>query len=147
MEGNGIFSGTFLDEVGELIAKKQFDSLELDPVEEGEEVIGEMTDLEKAAFALFEIKRKEVVETCKACDDTPEDRASPKCARITMLKGHLEALKKLSWVLVEDRLQMHDVNLGIRADHKIVKLPDKHESGISLPGGLGIQILKIGSGR
>jgi len=147
MEGTGIFAGTFFDEVGELIAQKQFDSLELDPVEEGEEVVGEMTDLEKAVFALFEIKRKEVVGTCKACDDTAEDRVSAKCTRITMLKGHLEVLKKLSWKLIEDRLNLHNVNLGIRQDYKIVKIPEQHESGISLPGGLSIQIVRLSSGR
>jgi hypothetical protein len=144
MEGNGIFADTFLEEVGELVTQKRFDSLELDPVEEGEEVVGEMTDLEKAVFALFEIKKKEIVETCKACDDTAEDRASAKCIRVTMLKGHLEILKKLSWKLVEDRLNLQRVSLGVRKDYKIVKIPEEKVSGLHLPGGVGIQILGMG---
>ena len=134
MEGNGIFNGTFMAEILELLNKGEF-HMELGPMEEGEEVVGEMTPLEKAIFSLCHAKIDNLKAICETCDDKPEDKASPKCALAQTFKDQAETLKRIGFQLIEDRLNRHKDPLGIREGFQIVKHPEDHMQGIhGLPG-------------
>lgn len=146
MAENTIFKGTFLDEVLKLAEANNFDELELKPVKDGEEVIAEMTALEKAIFTRGEIIAKEVNSTCLGCRHRPEDHATDKCKHIKMLKEHFETLGNLGWRVIEERLNHHDGNLGIREGYQIVKLPEAQEFDLRL-GGLGVTIIGLGGSR
>ena len=145
-KGISVFAGTFLGEILDALEAKNFEALEeLSPIEEGEEVVGEMTDLEKTILILFKTKVKTGREICKGCGDTPEDQKSAKCAEQKRLISQAKILKRVFWQIVEDRLSLPgDDSLGIRQDGKIVKLEDKDPlSGLQLPGG-EIKIIHLG---
>ncbi len=127
---SGDFEGTFLTEVSQVLAKGQFDSLDLDPfpVEEGEEIIGEMTDLEKAIFVLIYQKIKDHDEMVKSLAGKVPKIPEEKKEELHKLENQLETLRSLGWQVIQDRLDLNRANIGIREGYKIVKRGK--ESGI-----------------
>jgi hypothetical protein len=143
----GIFEGTFLGEVEDALASGHTNGLELPPLEDGDEVLGEMTPLEQAMFSVLNAKANEIKTTCDACDDTPEDRESDKCKRIQKLKEQAGILKKLSWTMINDRIGAHEINLTLRAGNKIVKLRPEPDLDLGLGGGPDLLRALLGGGR
>lgn len=142
MTESGIFSGTFLDEVVKLATANKFDTLELGPIEDGEEIIGEMTTLEKAIFARSHQIADELKNFCEGCDHSPEDVDGEKCKRGHVLAKQAEPIREIGWRLIEERLNKHDCKLGVRADFQIVKIPEQQRRR----GGMGVTIIGIDIG-
>jgi hypothetical protein len=127
---NNIFAGTFLGEVAKILAKGKFTEPD-EPVAEGEEVIGEMTLLEKAVFHLVDAQMKEAQKICEGCDDTEEDKQSERCRGLQRLTARLKILSELRWALIRERLRIASDSIGVRQGYKIVKLPAKKEDAES----------------
>lgn len=118
---NELFKDTFFGKIDQILASGKFSTPEVPPLEDGEKVIGECTDLEKAVITAFESFGSEGKTLCEGCQETPEDRASAKCAQVTMLKSRMETLSTLFWQLVNDRLGERQNDLGIREGFQIVE--------------------------
>ena len=127
MSGNGIFESTVLAEVEEVLAKKQFDNLTLGPIEEGEEVVGDMTELEKAVFALTTKKTDEHNQMVNPHEDEVSDEKKETLSR---LRNQVEVLRSLGWQIIQDRLNLNRANVGIREGYKIVKIGETGLTGI-----------------
>lgn len=126
MNGNpddGIFAGTFLDELMEILAKGEFVEPKY-PVAEGEEIIGEMTPLDKALRHLMNAKGEKINRICEDCGHTEDDQKSDKCRDRYILKRQFDALEELRWALIIARLNVAGT-IGIRQNYKIVKVPEE----------------------
>lgn len=126
---DGIFAGTFLGPLADIIAKGDFKDIE-DQLAKGEKIIGDQTPLEKGIYALSHRMIEELAKICEPCPCTEKERASAKCAKVKKkvkkIKEQLEALHSLFWRLIEERLNF-DGHLGVRHGFKIVKLPPSPE--------------------
>jgi len=130
MEGIGIFRGTFLAEILIQLQTQQFDIPDLIPLEPSDEYVGELIDLEKAVFSLMHAKKHLVLSTCEYCGHTEEEQADPKCYNALKLKQQVEVLKAIGFLLVSDRLGLHDEkNIAIRKGNKVVKQQLKDQGG------------------
>jgi hypothetical protein len=121
---NDIFAGTFLGEVAKILAKGKFTEPD-EPVAGGEEVIGEMTLLEKAVFHLAVAKIKKIKKICGGC-------SHDKGRNVLLLKRQVDVLSRFKWTIILERLGI-DSNtiIGVRQGYKIVKLPVKWEDAES----------------
>jgi len=120
--GKGIWAGTFLEEVEEVLRSKKLSLPGLSPVKPGEEPIGKMTKLEKALKLLSTAKIEEAKAICATCSHSPEEQKSAACKRVTNLKDKARIFRNMAWELVEDRLKCHEDSLAIREKDQIVKL-------------------------
>jgi hypothetical protein len=122
-EGKGMFEETFLAEVEELLRSGQLGKLKLEPIQEDEEVIGELTPLELAFFLVFDAHETEINANCDGYHEhDPEKAQTPACLRLLKLKNQQQPLVDLVWALIQDRLGWpDDSNLTIRQGNKIVK--------------------------
>ncbi len=143
---NETFKGTIFQEIDDQLTGANFTDPETAVDEDSEEVIGECTALEKAVFTLSHQKIAECQATCDACDDTIEDRASDKCARVKMIGKQAETLHALFWQLLEDRLNRHESSLGVREGFQIVVINDEAAERMQDQRS-GIQVIQIGFGR
>ena len=108
---------TLIKEIVKLAETKDFTALELKPKEEDEEEIGELTDTEKAIFALFNLKMKERESISLSFIHTRSDYDSN---QLSIVKKQIRILQELRWQLVEDRLNLKNCLFAIRAGYKIV---------------------------
>jgi hypothetical protein len=139
---NEAYKGTLLGEIAELAESGDFSKLVLEPVGDGEEVIAEMTDLEKAVFLLYDLKAEKVEAIIN-----DEDMDRTKFQRAKVLKEHLLSLKKLSWELIEDRLGKRESSLGVRDGFKIIEMNEEarmRRFGQQSGSGGRIRIIRLG---
>jgi hypothetical protein len=117
----GLFAGTLIEKIEEMVAAGDFSALKIhQPVQPGDTVIGVMTELEKALFAMMIINQSKVNLVCGAC--------SHKCfgfcnMRLEMdkLQSQVDALVPLSWNFIEERLGKFGGTLNLRQGFQIVE--------------------------
>lgn len=133
----GAFAGTFFDEICAIVENNQF-KMKLEPVEKDEEVIGELTALEKAFFTLIEQKADLVDAYCDGC--LHKSVYHDECAEfdlIELVAKEVNVAHDIVVRLVKERLALQG-DFNIRKGYKIVKV----EEELHVPG---IVILGIGS--
>jgi hypothetical protein len=120
MSVSEIFKETFLNEIAELLANKQFNNFTFAPCEENDDIVGEMTDLEKAIFTLAKNKSAEHNEIANELRD--EGKIAENLKTMHKLKGQVDILKSLCWQIIEDRLCLNGDRISLREGCKIVKM-------------------------
>jgi hypothetical protein len=129
----GTFIGPWLKELAAIIEAGEF----VDPknvVEDGEEVIGEMTELEKGLYTQIDRLEKEWKGYCLKCQEETadleeserEDREEhcehkPKIHQIQEQRAYLNAFM---WEIIKKRLPHDHDTTGVRAGFKIVAYND-----------------------
>jgi len=136
MEVNEIFKGTFIIEVVELLEQKQFNNLDFASCEEGNEVVGEMTDLEKAIFSLANKKSVEHNNMLNELEEISDEQHKT----LRGLRGQVETLKSLCWQIIQDRLNLNGNAIGLSEGCMIVTA---HKKDIVRRG--SVTIVGIGS--
>lgn len=144
-----LMAGTFLAEIVEIVEAGDFPEDGLDPIREGEVLLGEMTPLEKAFHFL-------AGQITKAAGGLKELDASIKNASLQLLIEKGELIGRLQWILIRERLGCTEVNsICIRQGWQVVRLPKEKECGClpcqlkrQLLGGLddGIAVIEVVSG-
>ena len=129
--GNPVLEGTFIQELFETMAAGQFAYDVHDEVAEGEKVIGEMNDLEKALNVLRnkygETERKIVNYFRGETDEThtPEEEVEMN-RQLATCRARFRVASRLMWENIETRLAVTMESgargIGIRADFKIVQV-------------------------
>lgn len=135
--------GTLIEEITVIAASGSFCTPEIPPPGEGEEVIGECTDLEKAVFSLFDNKAAEIMTLKKSLKDDCEEHAKAKFERLQMLRSQIQTLKDIFWQLIKDRLGKHKHNLVIREGFKVVEISDEAAAKLADPQP-NVRIIGIG---
>lgn len=120
----GVFSGTFFDEVCAIVENGQF-KMKLEPVEKGEEVIGELTALEKALFTLIEQKADLVDAYCDGC--LHKSVYHEECAEfdlIELVAKEVNLVHDIVVRLVKERLALQ-ADFNVREGYKIIKVEER----------------------
>ena len=128
---NPFLEGTFIQELLETMATGQFIYDIQDEVAEGEKVIGEMNNLEKAAYVLlnkYEEIESKIVDYFRGETDethTPEEEAEMN-RQLATCRARFRVASRLMWENIETRLAVTMESgargIGIRADFKIVQI-------------------------
>lgn len=119
-------------------------------IAEDEEVIGEMTILEKAMQSLMNNCREEAEEKIEIhkrrmlkslpwiepSEESPEEKEAEEALR--RLEKKLNAYSGILWNSILNRFP-GIANIGVRAGFKVVKMPESVENG--MPEGAGIHIM------
>lgn len=139
--------GTLIADLLEIMQGGEFAEVD-EPVKPGEEVIDEMTKLERALYTLYdkytEAKNDLVVrakETCDKCACREADKATCKLSQeIKLAAGRFETVHKLMWGSIEQRLAEKDkpgsTGKGIRTGGQIVLMFEKQQRGLDLLGAI-----------
>ncbi|GEM_PF-3131778 len=116
------------------------------PPEDGEEVIGELTDHEKALLTLSDslrIKDEDHLESlCMECHERDDQgkKEGPDCE----VKRRIDLYDYVSttmWQDIRDRLEAAPDSIAIRKGWQIVSCPDEEEDGFDFP--IGTTVIEI----
>lgn len=127
--------GTVIGEILEIMGKKDFVSIPV-KIEDGEEGVGEMTDLEKAIFSLImkTVQRQEEIMAEIAVQEPfgfmlkiTEDRKI--IEKIENLRKKNDNFQKLMWMIINERLENRYDAVGIREGFKLVNATKKEIDG------------------
>lgn len=122
------------------------------PVKKGEEVLGEMNDLEKTCFAFLELQQNNHKELHKKMDAVEE--GSPEFLELQtqhcLLKESTKIASGLMWGSIHSRFpNANGFNgVGVRDGNQVVRTPktdEDQEDGF--PFGLGAHMMIIGIGN
>lgn len=133
MDLNELFKGTFIEELATVAPQTPRNH----KAQDGEEVIGMMTDLEKRLLALRQEASK-AVEAYKfkiQFDAESEDEVDALASRAALAETKNQALNTLLWALMRNRLGNLGKAMGIRSGGEIVLSPEE-EAPVGLKGGV-----------
>lgn len=122
------------------------------PIQEGENVIGEMNEFEKSCMVFFEMKRKEHEDLHKQMDELDESSEAFKKLdhKHYLLVKSSEIINEMMWFSVNTRLKDAELasGVGFRNGNKVVTVvknddeDDDDTSPFAMPG-IGIMILGV----
>ncbi|MFH1207150.1 MAG: hypothetical protein V1668_00910 [Patescibacteria group bacterium] len=110
---------------------------QLSPIEEGEKVIGEITDSTKRVYAAWmaQIDAVDSIKEKHVAEHNSPDHTRGQCEQfehdLMLAMSKYNALKELFWTSARVDLNAPG-SVGIRKDWKLVKVEDKPQTGISI---------------
>jgi hypothetical protein len=112
------------EQIQETIASGKFSINEVD-VEDDEEVVGEMTDREKAMYTLSNRVSEDSRKICEQCLECDVSSFSDDCPKENGLMETARFWTICMWMEIMDRLRIWDKPLKLRKDFRIVSNPEK----------------------
>ncbi|NTW13935.1 MAG: hypothetical protein HGA31_02795 [Candidatus Moranbacteria bacterium] len=138
-------SGTFLEELAIILNTRDFEPAPEEPVAEGEVVIGEMNDFEKActtASMRFGKRADTMLHEAMDAAESPEEIRKAKEAAARRYNV-FKAISDLRWANMKNRLGEacdEGSGIGIRGGYKIVTVPERKNN---LPEGLPAELAEL----
>ncbi len=120
---------TILGPINEILESGKFENPEQE-TGEGDTVIGEMTDYEKAIWTVLSRTVGSFRKMVENLPDNPEEANDEDVEKTRRLKEKIEALKDFFWASLRHRLgevSYQGAGIGVRSDFQIVTMAETEE--------------------